>query len=256
MTDDDFGASSKVAAMLAAERPIPAVDDALKRRIRERVAQSIALGGGPGGDANGGGGSADVGSGDANLLTQILGIKGIVATAFVLGAMVGGVGVGAIMSRREPSAIPPTPSAVTSVARVESAAPTPAPVPKPAETAKPNPAPSVAVARAASSAPSADSTHDRDLAAERALLSIARTAVGRRDPSAALSALRQHKQRFPKGRLSEERESLWIQALLLSGNATAAQERAKSFKADYPESMLGRGLDKALADAGTGVAPR
>jgi outer membrane protein assembly factor BamD (BamD/ComL family) len=80
--------------------------------------------------------------------------------------------------------------------------------------------------------------HDRDLAAERALIDQARTALGRDERRAAREVLEQHAQRFPQGQLGEEREFLWIQTLVLDGQNEAASERAKRFEQDFPKSLL------------------
>lgn len=119
-------------------------------------------------------------------------------------------------------------------ARATEAAPE-APGASSAPPASPAPATSTAVA-----------SRDRDLAAERALLEVARTALSRGQSDSALSALRQHAARFRNGQLADERESLWIQALVLSGSRDEAQQRADGFRRRSPNSMLLPGVDEAL----------
>ncbi len=87
------------------------------------------------------------------------------------------------------------------------------------------------------------------LAAERSLLGTARTALTRGNGSAALAALNSHARQFPRGQLREERESLWIQALALSGQGDEANARARSFKKTYPNSLLGPAVDETLRKA-------
>jgi hypothetical protein len=85
----------------------------------------------------------------------------------------------------------------------------------------------------ASAAPSATS-----LGEEQRLLDTARAAVARQAYSAALSTLGEHATRFPHGRLAEERELLYVQALAGSGNTAAASERAKAFERQFPGSIF------------------
>jgi hypothetical protein len=87
---------------------------------------------------------------------------------------------------------------------------------------------------------------DVDLAAERALLEVARTALARGDSASALAALDQHAGRFPRGRLIEERESLAVQALAASGRRDEAQRRAEQFRRRSPDSMLLPAVEEAL----------
>jgi hypothetical protein len=123
------------------------------------------------------------------------------------------------------SALPGVPSALPGVA-VVSRAPT-------------------AVASGAA-APAVAQEHDDQLAAERALLALSKTAIGRRDYAAALDNLDRHTREFPRGQLAEEREALAIQALQGLGRASEARARATRFKATYPRSMLMPIIDAAL----------
>ena len=90
---------------------------------------------------------------------------------------------------------------------------------------------------------------DPSLAAERverALIDMARTAVARGQGDAALAPLERHGREFPRGRLTEEREWLAIQALLLTGRTDAAKERASRFRRAYPRSLMLPALDQVL----------
>ncbi len=73
--------------------------------------------------------------------------------------------------------------------------------------------------------------------AERSLLMRAQVALTRSLPSDGLSALSQHRARFPHGQLVEEREALWVQALAASGDSRASSAAA-SFLQRYPESIF------------------
>ena len=97
------------------------------------------------------------------------------------------------------------------------------------------------------------SGRDVALADERALVEMARTAFARGDKPAALAALEQHSRRFPRGQLSEERESLRIQAWVQSGRFKEARAAAEAFRRSFPESMLLPLVEEtlqAIGDAG------
>jgi hypothetical protein len=87
---------------------------------------------------------------------------------------------------------------------------------------------------------------DDDLAAERALLDVARTGVARGQPAAAFDALERHARRFPRGRLTEERDSLRVQCLVQLGRADDARREAAQFHRQHPNSLLGQAVDAAV----------
>lgn len=140
--------------------------------------------------------------------------------------------------------------------RAPSAAAVPAPAPPPAPAVAPstelvapelpallpsrveNPAPAPA-------APSADAT----LAAERALIDRARTALTRGQPAAALEALDEHTKVHPRGRLAEEREALAIQALSALQRPDSAARRAAAFRRAHPTSVFLPAIDLAVGPA-------
>lgn len=96
-------------------------------------------------------------------------------------------------------------------------------------------------------APAADAPRGRSkLAREQALLEVARTALSRRNPVQALTALQEHEARFPRASLTEEREVLFILALLGAGREDEAKDRAATFKERYPRSMQMPIVDGAL----------
>jgi outer membrane protein assembly factor BamD (BamD/ComL family) len=101
----------------------------------------------------------------------------------------------------------------------------------------------------ASAAPAASDVtpgHDAQLAGERALLEIARTALGKGDSAAALDALAKHASRYPRGQMSEEREALAVEALAGAGRMDEARSRGARFRRDFPNSMLMPVVDSAL----------
>jgi hypothetical protein len=103
-------------------------------------------------------------------------------------------------------------------------------------------APSSAARAATASTPTSiarpSSSLDRSLDAERLLLDDARSALGRGDGAGALRATALHAQRFPLGFLTEEREAIAIQALLLVSRYDDARQREAAFESKYPHSML------------------
>jgi len=127
------------------------------------------------------------------------------------------------------------------VASVASAPPPPAPT---LAAIALNDLPSIAPS---SSAPAATARSGNDLEAERALLDVARTALGRGDGANALTACEGHARRFPRGALGEEREAIAVQALVLEQRGEDARLRAERFRKAYPRSIL---LPAVLAAAG------
>jgi hypothetical protein len=86
-----------------------------------------------------------------------------------------------------------------------------------------------------------------DLAAERAALDVARTALGRGDGANALAACDEHARKYPRGALAEEREAIAVQALVLEHRGDDARARAERFRKAHPRSIL---LPAVLAAAG------
>jgi hypothetical protein len=178
----------------------------------------------------------------------------IALSAFLLGGLAG-AGVHSLATKGGASNAP-SPSTSVEIVRtviVEKpvvAAPTvvataqladPVPTPSAASTLPPpTPVTSVVTSKAQSSASTASSTSskDTDLAAERSLLEVARTALSRGDAGAALASLKEHEKRFPGGQLTEEREALYVQALARAGRYEEARARAKRFEKNFPGSML------------------
>ncbi len=71
--------------------------------------------------------------------------------------------------------------------------------------------------------------------AEHRLLRSARAAL-QSDPQGALALTQEHKRRFPKGMLTQEREVIAIEALQRMGRSGAASSRADQFNQQYPDS--------------------
>jgi len=109
--------------------------------------------------------------------------------------------------------------------------------------------PGSAPARAASPSPVVTSalSASSELARERALLDPARKSMAQGEPALALQRTEQHRQQFPHGHLTEEREALGIRALLALGRANEARQRAQAFRVAYPNSFLLPAVELALA---------
>ncbi|MES1208369.1 MAG: hypothetical protein ABUS79_20725 [Pseudomonadota bacterium] len=81
--------------------------------------------------------------------------------------------------------------------------------------------------------------------AELHLLRRAEAAYVRGDQRATLALVSEHAQRFPYGRLAEERDALRVQALAECGRPEAARRAAAAFAARYPRSVLLPQMEKA-----------
>jgi hypothetical protein len=220
----------------------------VKARALRRLSLALALpfgGGGGGGGAGGGQPSPAAASGLGRLLAARVPAWSLLAS-FVAGAMVARMAT----PSQAPKLPPPIASAVTMAALPPldtGARPIPIPLPsaRPVAIAAPPSAPPV---RAAPSIASGRAGND-DLEAERALLDVARTALGRGDGSNALRAAEEHGRRFPRGILAEEREAMSIQALRLLHRDDEAEARLVQFRGRFPTSLIRPALE--AGDAGS-----
>lgn len=259
--------------LLHAERQRPDPSGEAHDRVLARVCATLGagdLGGGPdGGGPSGPGGSAlsgaaaNGGSVGNGLLGGLAGKTLAVGLALVA---LGGAGAGLYASLRPDAAqtitaVPAPPFKLPAMTDPESASDVAPAFPAPSSPhakAAPEPPPrstSAAAARAPASAGADRAGHDASLAAERALLETARAALARRQGAAAFEALTRHAQAFPRGRLGEEREGLWIHALLQAGRRDEARARFERFRRSYPRSMLIPAFEASLpADSVTDSA--
>ena len=76
------------------------------------------------------------------------------------------------------------------------------------------------------------------LAAQQALLDLARKALSRGEAERALSALAEHERTFNSTLFEEERLSLKIKSLAASGHEDEARSMAGDFGARFPRSIL------------------
>ncbi|MFO0630572.1 MAG: hypothetical protein U0325_33780 [Polyangiales bacterium] len=159
--------------------------------------------------------------------------------SFVVGALGGGAGVAAL---RSPSTVTvervvrvPVDRVVERVVQVPVERVVQVPVERVVQAPPARPAPGVG-------APSAG--------AELALIDQATAALARGRHDAALTSLREHLRRFPAGALVEERERLWIDALLRAGQRAEASARAARFLERFPESVHRARVSSAITPAG------
>lgn len=236
--DDDL------AALLKDAKAISAPDDA-KARVLSRLAVVLPTPGGGGGGSGGGGSGGDLATGAP---------AAPVATGFpawaVAAALVVGTGLGFGGSRL----LPPR-ERVVYIDR-------PAPAITAAQlTTPPAPEPSglrledLPRAAPTTTATATSVAHGEDLAKERAVLDVARSALGRGDAASTLVAVAEHERTFPRGALAEEREALAIQALALQGRSADARARADRFRKRFPRSMLLPAVD-AVVGGGPDVRER
>ncbi len=157
-------------------------------------------------------------------------------------------------------ASPPTPAPPPAVVAAPFAVPSPAAVPKPsrlerleptdgsvkgadvasgAKTSAPAPvAPLAGRAKARRDAPDPD--------AERKLIEAARRSLVSGQARVALRRVREHRRKFRRGTLSQEREALWVRALVALGRTDQAKKRGAGFLKRFPRSLHRRAVQAAL----------
>ncbi|HLV22324.1 MAG TPA: hypothetical protein VKZ49_15635 [Polyangiaceae bacterium] len=93
----------------------------------------------------------------------------------------------------------------------------------------------------------ADASRNSALKLEADLIRRARAELRRGDAVSAIATLDRIRSTISRPRLSEEREALAIEALLVSGQRARARERARAFQRAFPESPHGARLRSLLA---------
>ncbi|MDB4936318.1 MAG: hypothetical protein JWP87_3290, partial [Labilithrix sp.] len=94
-------------------------------------------------------------------------------------------------------------------------------------------------------AASTEAPSSRGLAAERALLDVARSALARGEPSEALVATGRHAHDYPDGVLVEEREAIAVKALVALGRRDEARARARALEQRFPNGLTVRAVKAA-----------
>jgi len=239
--DDPKPLSSATLALLRAEKGALFAPEDARSRVLERLTSVLPGSGGPGG----GGGTGGHGHGGSAASAAPREAMTLLARPISLGLA---VAVGAVGGAAAWNALRPVPKPEIVYVDREVAAPLPAVI---SSTTVPPSLPSAPVtskepARAAVLSP-ASVIPDGQLAAERGLLDVARTALARGNGEDALAASSRHEKRYPSGALAEEREAMAIQALILLERYDQARVRGASFHQRFPGSVLAPAVDAALA---------
>ncbi|MCC6877614.1 MAG: hypothetical protein IT378_25120 [Sandaracinaceae bacterium] len=235
----------EVRELVAHERPLPALPAADVARMRARLAAALPSGGAGSPPPPGGG---------------LGGRLAMLALGLVVGAAGGIAGTFAWLDRpsdrqpqdpsehahveapaSEPRATRAAPAPEPSVQRPR-AEPTSGPIDEPGEPAL------VEVERRAPPRPRPASAAD-SLARERRLLDSARTAIAGGHADEGIAVLERHAREFEAGALAEERDALWIRALLELGRVGEARMHAAGFQSAYPDSLFWPALQARLARA-------
>ncbi|MEP7122366.1 MAG: hypothetical protein ABJE95_15700 [Byssovorax sp.] len=256
--DRDRDLEDEARALLRPAREPQAVSAEARARMLRRLSLALPIGGGPG-DPGSPAAPGHAGPAAANGLARALAAR-VPAWSALASFVVGGV-IAAAVTRSTPPAriaieIAPREATIAASATAPVAPPAPSTSAAPAIVA----APTIVVAptgttassaRPASSIASARAGSDGALEAERALLDVARTALGRGDGTNALRATEEHARKFPRGILAEEREAMSIQALRLLHRDDEAQARLERFRGRFPSSLIRPALEATeVADGG------
>lgn len=232
MKDDEIeSVGPALSSLFREERANGRAPSGTRERVFERLEASLV--GSGGGGRNGGSG----GEGGGLPAARRIGPWPF-AGVFAAGGVIGGLTVAIVM--------PPRVTYVDRIASVSVAPSAPAPAPSGATIAFATERP------ASSSTPSAVTSNqppqDGTLAAERAILDVARTALGRGDGARALEAVDRHGREFPRGQMAEEREAIGVQALVKLGRKEEATARGARFRKRFPNSVLTPVIDAAVPD--------
>ena len=171
-----------------------------------------------------------------------LGSKIALGVAFAVGVAAGVVGDRAIVDRPAPMTAPSTVTTIVIPAVTASASSEAVPVGE--LPSAPMPSASIGSKPASEPVPSA-----RGLAAERALLDVARSALARGEAAEALSAAERHRREYADGALVEEREAIAIKALVALGRKEEAAQRLTNLEKTHPNSIVLRAAKKAVSGA-------
>jgi hypothetical protein len=178
-----------------------------------------------------------VGGDDAASNSVGLGSRKAIAIAFLVGGVVGGA-LHAAWTR-------PPAERIVYVDRATPAppAPTASTVAHPEVSLQAPSAPSAATPAPFSSGPV---TRASQLTAERMILEEARKALAQGDPPRALDRLERHRRSFANPLLAEERDAMWIQALVKAGRYDEARSRGEAFRKRSPDSLFSSSVESAL----------
>lgn len=241
--------SDLLARALQAEKTRPEPDARTRDHVLVRVVTTATIAGAAGIAAGTAEAATHAASSVADQATTVAATKGGVLTAKVValvaatfaGGAVTGAAVHAVVAT--PTIEAPSPVLPPPVVSVMPVPPTSASAPADSTGAIPSASSAEPPSPAASKTASGQ---DSDLSTERAMIERARTALMRGQHAAALETLAMHAEKFPRGRLSQEREVLTIHALVGVGRRSEAEARAKRFRQRHPNSPMLAAIDAVL----------
>jgi len=243
-----------ILALVGAAKQVPELTGARKAELFDATAAKLGLPPPGGGEGGGGGGGTGTGAGAAAAAAAAhLGTKltmALIAT-FTIGIVVGVIADRALSPDRSAqpvasaSVLPAPPLAAerdagAHVAAIETISPASLP-----DAPKAAPAASTTPAHAAST----EALSSRGLAAERALLDIARSALARGEAGEALAATSRHAREYPDGALVEEREAIAVKALVALGRKEEARTRVQALEQRFPTGLSVRAAKAAVDSA-------
>jgi hypothetical protein len=262
--EDLMPLSADLRSLLHAEQAAPAMPAALQDKISARLAETLLSppnapagdGSPPTADGSEVANAADVGGAasgagaSASPLAALAAKPALLATAaFGLGASAG-VG-GTLYLTSDSAATDPRPVAALVVPADAAPASLPTPDARPPAPIDASRVPQVDLEETGSVTPPVKTPplgRDQTLASERAFLELARTAITRGDAATALQSLKKHARLHRRGQLSEERDALWVQALVLNKSFEMAKKKGKRFRTKYPQSLFLPVVNHVLAD--------
>ena len=258
-----------VEELLAAERTAPAPSRRAQDRVRARIAASVVAAGAVG--AVGAVGAATSAAGATVKAAGAVGSAMATKTALIVVAIAaaGATATGGIVMHQHRVQLSAHATVVAGRARQPAAVgveiparsvppralPQDDPQPPAPTRAAPHPAAEVGAAARVARHPIAVPARADDhaapsatgLTAENVPIAAALAALARHAPADAIAALQRHASRFPDGQLEEEREALWIQALVAAGEGVEARARGDRFRRRFPGSIQQEVVAAALA---------
>lgn len=93
----------------------------------------------------------------------------------------------------------------------------------------------------------AASTGSKAFNRELSQLEKARTLLSKNQLGATLALLRAHEARYPQSALEQERQALFVKALVAADKRAEARARAATFVRRFPKSTLRSSIEKAIA---------
>lgn len=252
-----------VLSLLGEEKraPVPALAEADRAALFAAISTRLGFvppdggGEGGGGGSGGAGGGTSTGLGGAGAGAVAPGggfvLAGGKAVAALIATLAIGVAAGVVIDRQVASSPAPSPMAVSAVPGPSPVAPA---APKVEDSAGvpvgalPS-APRVTATQVAQAPSVSPTPSSRGLAAERALLDVARGALARGEATEALRAADRHASEYPSGALVEEREAIAIKALVALGRNDEARRRFKEMERRFPNGLMLRAVKNAVDQA-------